>query len=161
MKHDKTLGWLGGLWVLVGVMAACGPASEVMVPTGYVQMDEDELYGSMAQKLVSADGAIVLVREREHEPEGNLDFWAEAFEREVTLGRGYTLLNNEEVVAGRRSGKLMRFKGTYQEQTYLYNIALFVTEDLIVTVETTALEEDSERHEAAFSEAITSLRIDD
>ena len=57
-------------------------------------------------------------------------------------------------------GKLFKFKGTYQEQTYLYDVALFVTEDLIVTVETAALEEQHERHAEAFTQAIQSLRLE-
>ncbi|MBH25406.1 MAG: hypothetical protein CMH57_13355 [Myxococcales bacterium] len=149
---------LGGL-ALLGALGACGPASQVTVPDGYVELDEDELYGSMAQKLVSADGAVVLVREREHEPSGSLDFWVEAFEREIALGRGYTLLESNPVKAGRLEGRLLHFKGSYREEVYLYDVALFVTEDLIITVETASLEEDRERHEAAFAAAVKSLSV--
>jgi len=150
---------LMGSLVLLGAVGACGPASEVTVPNGYVELDDDVLYGSMAQKLVSADGAVVLVREREHEPEGSLDFWVEAFEREITLGRGYALLESNPVQAGRLDGKLLQFKGSYREQVYLYDVAVFVTDDLIITVESASLEEDRERHKAAFAEAIKSLRV--
>ena len=38
-------------------------------------------------------------------------------------------------------------------------MALFVTEDLIITVETASLEEDRERHEAAFAAAVKSLSV--
>ncbi len=139
-------------------MSACGPATAVQVPSNFVSLDEDDLYNQMTNKSVSADGAIIVVRERDNEPEGNLDFWSDALSDEIENGRGYTLLGKEEVrsQAGYQ-GVVMQFASTYNGTAYRYNVALFVIDDLIVTVETTAPKAKFETHKEAFENAVRSL----
>ena len=147
--------------LLLSMAWACGPNSTVTVPDGYVALDEDDLGDDIAQKLISADGAMVIVRERENDPYGTLEFWSEALEREITEGRGYELVTKESLSAGGVPGQVLEFKGAYQEKIYLYHVALFATEDSIVTVETVALEEQQERHKETLAKTIRSLKIDE
>ena len=146
--------------LLFSVSWACGPYSTVTVPNGYVALDDDSLQYDVAQKLVSADGAVVVIRERDNDPYGNLDFWTEALESEIQEGRGYDHLATEEIDSRSGRGRLLKFKSAYQGEPFLYNVALFTTESLIVTVETAVSEANAERHTSTFLETISTLTID-
>jgi len=136
----------------------CGPGSLVTVPDGFVALKGD-LNDDVAQKMVSADGAVVVVRERDNDPYGDLNFWSEALEREIKAGRGYDLIATEEVGSVNHKGRLLKFKGAFQEETFHYNVAIFTTPEQIVTVETVVTEENATRHEETLIKTISSLII--
>ena len=146
--------------LLIALSVACGPNSAVIVPDGYVALDDDDLSDDVAQKMVSADGAVVVVRERDNDPYGNLDFWTEALEREIQEGQGYDLVATETIDSQSGKGRLLKFKGAYQEETFHYHVALFTTASLIVTVETVVSESNAERHANTLLDTISSLSID-
>ena len=139
-------------------LAACGPSTEYVAPSGFVNLDDDRLPHEAGQKSVSADGAIILLRERDNEPEGNLAFWSEALQREIVEGRGYELVDKSNLSGARIPGVVFQFKGTYSGVPYRYDVALYVRDDIIVTIETAAPEESYDAHSAAFEEARRSLR---
>lgn len=140
--------------------SACGPTTYVAPPKGYAQLDDDDLFYGVAQKIISPDGATILLREREHTPKSDLNFWTESLQREVAEGRGYEHLSNEDVTtAGGFKGRALHFKGAYNNATWRYTVALFLVDDEIVTVETAVPESDWEQHKVAFEGAIKSLRF--
>ena len=154
--------WAG--WLIVALVGscglmACGPTTTIVAPGGFVMLDEDQLPYGMAHKAISPDGALIVVRERDHEPEGSLEFWTEALEREITEGRGYELQDKSEVRAkGGYAGVRMSFKGAANQSVYRYDVAIFLVDDQIVTVETAALEASWDKHSGEFEAAIMSLR---
>lgn len=143
--------------------SACGPLTTINAPAGYVMLDDDDFRrGDIAHKALSADGAVLVVRERDHEPRGSLTFWTEAFEREIVDAQGYTLIEAESVEArDGLKGKLLKFKGTRETVVYRYDVALFLARDTIITVEAAAPEEEWEKlHEEKFNRALRTLRFD-
>ncbi len=139
---------------------ACGTVSKVKTPTGFVALSDDQIEWKNYQwKAVSPDGAVVILREVENEQEGAIDFWSEALERDIIANQGYKHIETTDVEAANLSGKLMRFEALYGGLPYRYNVAIFVTDDWIITVETAASEEVYERHQEALENAIRSTRL--
>lgn len=137
---------------------ACSPATRFVAPDKFVQLEDDQLGYEIAQKAVSSDGAVILLRERDNEPEGTLDFWGEALKNELTDGRGYELIETTEVQASPGfAGTLYKLKGTHNDLVYRYDVAIFVRGDLIITVETAAPEDEFEAHAAEFDAAVRSV----
>lgn len=149
------------LLIALGALAtACGPTTYVTAPSGFAQLEDDQLPDGIAQKVISSDGALIVLREREHTPKSDLNFWTDSLQREITAGRGYTLLSAEDVTtSGGLKGKLMHFKGAYRDATWRYSVALFLVDDEIVTVETAIQEKEWPTHEANLQGAIKSLRL--
>jgi len=143
------------------VAAGCGPVTAITAPGNFVMLEDDQLPWGVAHKAISSDGAVVVVREHEHEPRGSLTFWTEALQREVTQGRGYTLLETTDLrTTSGLQGQRMQFKGAYNETTYRYDVAIFLVDDSIVTVEVAAPEASWEQHAGELEAAMQSLRPD-
>lgn len=141
--------------------AACGPVSTITAPGGFVMLEEEQLPYGVAHKAISADGAVVVVREQDNEPRGTLAFWSEALQREVTQGRGYELLEATDVrTTGGIQGRRMQFKGAHNETVYRYDVAVFLLDDSIVTVEVATPEASWEQHAGEFEATLLSLRPD-
>lgn len=153
------------LMLLLGlglVLSACGPSSTVTTPDSFVSLPEDDLdWRPYHYKAVSPDGAVIVVREHDNEElGGSLQYWTEALTREITAEKGYTLVENTEVKAGGMTGNHLRWEALYGGEKYRYDIALFVTPDLIVTVETAGSAEQYDRYGKEFDSAVKSLRLD-
>ena len=153
------------LLLLIGfasVLGACGPASHVTTPDTFVAIPEDDLeWRPYHYKAVSPDGAVIVVREHDNEDlKGTLVYWTEALSREIVASKGSTLQETVEVKAGGLTGNHLRWEALYGGETYRYDVALFVTKDLIITVETAGSAEQYERYGVEFDEAVKSLQVD-
>ncbi len=146
-----------GLW-----LGACGPSSTVTTPDNFVSLPEDDLdWRPYHYKAVSPDGAVILVREHDNEElSGSLAYWTEALTREIKAEKGYTLRESTELKVGGLTGNHLRWDALYGGENYRYDIALFVTKDLIITVETAGSAEQYERYSKEFDSAVKSLRLD-
>lgn len=148
------------LLILAALALAACRVSEVKTPDGFVALTDDQIeYYPYEWKAVSPDGAVVVVRERENEQEGSLDFWAESLKREITERNGYKLLDEGPVEGRNAKGHLMNFEVLYGGLPYRYTVALFVTEDDIITVETAASQEIFQQRGDALTAAIRSTTL--
>lgn len=147
------------LLALAMLLGACR-VSEVRTPNGFVALDEDDIqWRDYEWKAVSPDGAVVVVRERDNNEEGSLDFWAEALEREIIERQGYKLIDKGPVQGRNVKGTQLNFEALYGGQPYFYSVAVFTDEDSIVTVETAASAEVWERHKDALQKAVLSTEF--
>jgi hypothetical protein len=144
------------------VLSACGPSSTVTTPDGFLSLPEASLeWRPYHYKALSPDGATIVVREHDHaEVKGSLEYWTEALTREIQAEKGYVLTEAADVEAGGMAGSLLRFDALYGGEEYRYDVALFVTNDLIVTVETAGSAEQYERYAEEFAAAVRSLRLE-
>jgi hypothetical protein len=144
------------------LMGACGPSSSVTTPDNFVALlDYQVEWKPYHYKSVSPDGAVIVVREHDNEElKGSLAYWTEALTREIKAEKGYTLLASKEVKAGGLTGNHLQWEALYGGENYRYDIALFVTDDLVVTVETAGSAEQYERYGDEFDSAVKSLRLD-
>lgn len=140
MKRPLTL--ISGLVLLV--MLAVGtqlavkcseeptPPSWSSVPEGFVNQPS----GHFPFRAVAPDGTVIAVRERANEAKGDLDYWTEVFRLEMTEGKGYKLVETADVKSSDGvAGKLMRFEVAQDEIPFAYQLALYVTEKTIISVE--------------------------
>lgn len=140
--------------------AACS-SPRLQTPASFVEL-EDAVYGDLTYKAISSDGAVLVVRLKEDQPTGNVDFWSEALTRELTGGRGYEALETVDVRTSLGwNGRLIHLRGTLGEQVYRYDIAVFVyDEDQVITVEAASPESQYEGYTQPFTKAIESLYFD-
>ena len=161
MKRRTTLFILVLLAVCLALLVGCGPDSMVKTSDGSAALSDDDIsWRSYHYKAISPDGAVVVVREHDNEEEGSLEFWAAALERDVVETQGYKLMETAEVKAGSLKGKQLKFEVLYGGEPYRYDVALFVTKDVIVTVETAGEQAVFEKHAEALQKAIESLYFD-
>ena len=139
--------------------SACGPTSTITTPSSFVALSEDSLrWKPYHYKAVSPDGAVIVVREHDNsELHGTLDYWTEALRRQVEADKGYTLKETAEVTAGGLVGTRLYFEALYAGEDYRYDVALFVTPELILTVEVGASAAQYERYQEEFEAAMGSL----
>ena len=131
-----------------------GCAPPLAVPPGFVEI-EGAPYDFRAS---SADGLVISVRELEHDPEGDLTFWARAVENELRLGRGYALLSSRNVANAKGlEGRELRFGHDEGSKPHLYWVTIFVTKDTIYVVETGGTKELVDQNQQALEAAIRSL----
>ena len=147
---------------LVTVLQACAPTTVVTTPTGFVALDEDDRRRGERFRAVSADGAVVVVRSQDNETFGTLEFWQEAMVRELTELAGYELV--EAVPVSPRAGPegmLIRVRGTTgaDESVNHYDVAVFVVEDEVVTVEMAAPEAIYDDRRPDFDMVLGSLEL--
>ena len=62
---------------LVASLAGCGPSFQASTPPGFVELEDQTQYDYRA---TNADGLVIAVRELDHEPKGQIDFWTKAIE---------------------------------------------------------------------------------
>lgn len=117
------------------VLSGCGGhAFETAWPTDFVRLEDDEEYDFRA---VSAHGVAIGIREVDNDPEGNLQFWADAIRNRLRTLGGYALLEEKQVrAASGEQGVQMRFGRDEGSRPYLYWITVFVTEDYVFIIET-------------------------
>ena len=102
-------------------------------PVGYVAIEDKGIYDFRA---VSAEGCYYAVRSAKNQDNASLDFWVTASTNELTEGKGYTLLANEQDITD--SGKpmqIMELSTTKVGQDLLYVVALTASSSKIGIVE--------------------------
>jgi hypothetical protein len=134
-------------------------------PQGFVEV---QTY-NMRYKAVSPDGAVIGVRSRPNDEKGDLAFWLEVFNREMTEGKGYLpapskpdaptdLAALDIQSADGVPGKLLSFSVPDDRSPYRYQLALFISADHIITFESLCEEASCDRHAPAFAAALKTLR---
>lgn len=106
--------------------AACSRPFDIETPDSFVELDENR-YSRYDYRATTADGVVVSVRAIDNERRGTTEFWTEAIRTKLRDGRGYELLDEEDINArGGLQGKQMRFGRDESGHTYRYWISLFV-----------------------------------
>ena len=152
-----------GLVVLAVSLTACGPNTSFTLPDDFVALDEDSIeWEPYDWKAVNIDGAVVVLRERENEEEGSMEFWVKALQRELSEGRGYQLLEMTDVETRNMKGKQLRFEVDHAGTPYHYTVAVFLADDndCIVTVETANRAQDHEAHSETLQAIVESAKFD-
>lgn len=126
----------------------------VETPKGFVSVNAS----GFVYKAVSPDGAVIGIRARGNEEKGDLDFWSEVFKREMTEAKGYTPGPEQNITsADGVAGKLLSFDVPDDRTPHQYQVALFISEEYIVSLETLCESPHCDRHKAAFEAAIKTL----
>ncbi len=126
-------------WLLTSLAAigsvACGYSFETKTPAGFVELKDQDDQG-YAYRATSADGLVISVREIEHEPKGDLKFWARVVENELRQNNGYALLDQRAVkTASGLDGIQLRFGHDEGTTPHLYYVTVFVTDDHLFIME--------------------------
>ncbi|MDX9719399.1 MAG: hypothetical protein RBU37_01535 [Myxococcota bacterium] len=141
-------------------LSACSSRAVLTTPNGFVSLPEDSLYTPVCYKAVSADDVVLLVRRQRDQAKGNVDFWSEAITRELLERQGYELLASRDVSAGGLSGKLSSFRGAIGNRVFRYELAVFVQDSDVLTVEAGSPEDSYESNAPVIQSAIESLHFE-
>lgn len=137
---------------IVGASSACAPV--LTPPPGFVEVKG----APYTFRASTADGLVISVRELEHEPKGDLEFWASAVENELRLDRGYALLSTQDVKTNQGLvGKQLRFGHDEEARPHLYWVSVFVTDSHLYVVEAGGTQELMEANEATLTAALAGL----
>lgn len=138
--------------------AACGPSVSLHTPPGFAVLEEQKEY---VYRATSAEGVVIGVRAEKNEPKGNLDFWAEALDRQLRRG-GYVPDGAAAEVrsAGGLVGRELRYTRQQNGRPYRFWIAVFVTENRVWVVEAGGdADRFKEKQEKGIKKAIESISV--
>lgn len=125
---------LAALFAAAALNVACGgPSASVATPPGFGVLKDQKEY---VYRATSAEGVVLAVRAEKNEPQGNLDFWADALDR--TLRRaGYVAEGNPGSVRSGNglSGRVHKYTRDQGGRAQRFWIAVFVTEGRVWVVE--------------------------
>lgn len=162
MKNPRASQILGvnvrSCWrTLSALLLACCPiacAPVLTPPPGFVEVKG----APYTFRASTADGLVLSVRELEHEPEGDLEFWVRAIENELRLDRGYALLATRDVKTNQGLvGKQLRFGHDEDARPHLYWVSVFVTDSHLYVVEAGGTKELMEANETTLMSATSTL----
>ena len=159
---SKTIASLA-LFCALSFCGACGPSTAFNLPADFVALSDGDLeWRDYDWKAVNTEGAVVVLRERDNDQGGSLEFWVKALRQEIIEGRGYELIDTTELETRNMKGTQLNFQADHAGTAYRYNIAVFVADggEKIVTVETATRLEDWESHRASLEEIVASARFD-
>jgi len=112
--------------LVFALTAGCGPSFKAATPPGFVVLSDD--YGNYDYRATTADGLVLSVREVEHDPEGDLDFWVRAIENEMRTRGGYAKLEAKSVkTAQGLEGRQLWFGHDEGQNPHLYMVTVFIT----------------------------------
>jgi hypothetical protein len=141
---------------LLPFLIACGPSFQAATPPGFVELEDQHAYDYRA---TTADGLVISVREIEHEPKGEMDFWKRAIENQMRQRGGYALLGSRDVKsADGIDGKQLRFGHDEQAAPHLYYVTIFVTKKHIHLLEAGGTKALMEQHAEQLDWAIKNFR---
>ena len=147
--------WLFGAGLLLG---GCGTSFEAATPPGFVELDEAD--SAYAYRAMTADGLVIAVREIEHEPQGELSFWARAIENRLRQRGGYALLDTRSITCrSGQTGTQLHFGHDEGSRPHLYTVSLFVTDDTIYVIEAGGTKELMEKHADQIDWAVKNFMI--
>jgi hypothetical protein len=119
---------------LTGTFAAgCGPGARLDTPPGFATLDKQKEY---VYRSTSAEGVVIAIRGEKNDPKGNLDFWADAIDRQLRNNR-YKLDGKPSDVRSRsgQSGRQTRYTREDGGRSYRFWATVFVTDDKVWVVE--------------------------
>jgi len=127
-------------------------------PPGFVELEDQE--PDYHYRATSADGVVIAVREIDHEPKGDREFWVQAIRNRMRERAGYALLGNDEVTTkSGLKGTQLRFGHDEQGQSMLYTITIFVAEDHIFLLEFGGTKEQMTRQAKHLAWVVENFRL--
>jgi hypothetical protein len=137
---------------------ACGPSFEMGTPPGFVEIEND--WDAYDYRATSADGLVMAVRELEHDPEGEPEFWLTAIKNRMRERAGYALLEEKPVQsADGVKGTQLRFGHDSEAgKPHLYYLTVFVTPDSIYLLEAGGTKELMTAGQAKVDAAVREFR---
>ncbi|MCC6215733.1 MAG: serine/threonine protein kinase [Polyangiaceae bacterium] len=115
--------------------AGCGLPFEAATPAGFVELEDQDERG-YEWRATSADGLVLAVRAKDHEPKGELTFWAKVVENHMRQSGGYALLSKSNVKTTQGvEGTMLRFGHDQGATPHLYWVTVLVTESHIYLLE--------------------------
>lgn len=114
-------------------IAACGPSARLRTPDGFAVLEDQKEY---LYRSTSAEGVVLAIRVEANKPRGNLEFWADALDRQLRRN-GYAADGKTLDVraASGQPGREMRYTREEGGRTYRFWLAVFVTEDRVWMIE--------------------------
>ena len=121
------------LLALSATTLACGPSVNLQTPSGFAVLEDQKEY---VYRATSAEGVVLAVRAEKNEPRGNIDFWADALDRQLRRG-GYVVEGDMKEVHTRAglTGRQSRYTRVENGRKYRFWMTVFVTEKRVWVVE--------------------------
>jgi hypothetical protein len=142
---------------LFASLAGCGPGFQASTPPGFVELEDQTQYDYRA---TNADGLVIAVRELDHDPKGQIDFWTKAIENHMRQRGGYALIGTSDVKsADGVAGKQLRFGHDEGNKPHLYYVTLFLTDAKLYLLEAGGTKELVERHAGQLDWAVQNFRV--
>jgi len=138
--------------------AGCGPSVTLQTPSGFAVLDGQKEY---AYRAASAEGVVLGVRAEKNEPRGNLDFWADALDRQLRRG-GYVADGDPREVraASGLTGRQLKYTREERGRKQRFWMAVFVTADRVWVVEAGGdAERFTEKAQKSVQRAIETLQL--
>ena len=136
--------------------AGCGHSFKAATPAGFVELEDQEAYDYRA---TTADGLVIAVREIDHEPKGQVDFWTRAIENRMRQRGGYAMIGTRDVkTKSGLAGKQLRFGHDESGAPHLYFVTLFVTDKTLFLLEAGGTKEQMEKHSAELDFAVENFQ---
>ena len=146
------------LLATLGWGAACGPSFHQPTPKNFVKLKDQERY---SYRAVTADGLVYAVKELEHSPKGDLNFWTKAVENKLRFQTGYALLHKTNVAtSGGLQGMQLQFGFDRGKTPHLYYVTVFTTDDHIFVLEAGGAKDLMDAHKVELDAALKSFRLD-
>jgi hypothetical protein len=144
--------------VCAAALGACGANFSNKTPKGFVELEDQEDRG-YAYRAVTADGLVIAIRERDHKPKGELEFWSKAVENQMRRQAGYAFLDSKPVQTDSGlKGVRMRFGHDRGKEPHLYDVTVLVTGDYLFFIEAGGTRKQMEANKAAVDEVVASFR---
>jgi hypothetical protein len=130
-------------------------------PAGFVELEDnrDGDYG-YDYRSTSADGLVLGVRELDHDPKGEPEFWVKAIKNRMRERGGYALVEEVPVQSGDGvKGTQLRFgHDEGSGKPHLYYVTLFVTDDALFLLEAGGTKENVLASASKIDEAVRTFR---
>jgi hypothetical protein len=139
-------------------LVACGRPFTIETPDGFVDLGEGYDDSTHEYRASTVEGVILGARAWKNDPKVTLAVAAQALESQVRLGQGAALLEKKDVTArDGTKGVRMRFGHDEPGGSYLYDLAVFVTDDRVYVVEAVGKKELFERATASIDWTLASF----
>ena len=128
---------------------------------GFIFGDGVEDQKEYDYRATSAEGVVLGVRAEKNEPRGNIDFWADALDRQLRRG-GYVAEGEVKEVrtASGLNGRELKYTRVENGRKYRFWMTVFVTEKRVWVVEAGGdADRFKEKTQLAVQRAIESLGI--
>jgi hypothetical protein len=140
----------------IGLASLNGCSSAKLVPPpGFAVLEPGEGYRFRA---VSPEGVVVAVRREANDPKGDLGFWSGAIDAKLRRD-GYRAIEILDVEAKGLKGKQLRYSIERGGRDHSFWVAVFVTEESVVTVESGGDHELFAKQSEALLRALASLDL--
>lgn len=154
MNHLRT----AALLLALSATAACGPSVTLQTPSGFAVLEDQKEY---LYRATSAEGVVLGVRAEKNEPRGNIDFWADALDRQLRRG-GYVADGDMKEVHTKTglTGREVRYTRVENGRKYRFWMTVFVTEKRVWVVEAGGdADRFKEKMQLGVQQAIESIRV--